>query len=1317
VRNFLAPFTPGSVFEIYMDNGDVQSGGTVGFALRNGAGQELLEVYFVGGDTQYTVHGSTPISSGVNFTREGVRVVITLTTASTYQATLTRLVDGASNTVSGVLRNNPGPISRLRLFNVNAGASPGNDLFFNRITYYQGRVLNTDTGRGYLNIQPAIDDPATLAGHTISVTAGLYTGTVTVRKPVLIAGAGPGQTVIQSLSPGIVVTTSNVTISNTSIVGTGSDVGITTTFGVTNLTVSNVHVSSFAQGVALLGGHSHTVQNSVFTLTNVITSVGVSMTGLTTTLPITNVLVSGNVFTSSGYAVVGIFANQNAIVGNQMRYGIAGVRLAGANGNLIEGNQIENNSSHAIYLAPDAPPLIPSPVLSNSNNVISGNVALNHPNDCAIQITNSPQPGNGNQIVNNVIQNAGQEGIFTGAGSGNTNLLIAGNTVITANPGIVVGSSVTATITNNQVSGGSIGIQVANSSKVVVISNTTSNNGDGISVESGSSHVTVTNNAASSAGNSFRVANSSAITVTANQATNSTTGFFVDSGSNAVALLNNQAQNLGTGIRVGGGATNVTLAGNTVDGTALNLELQNSSHVVITGNTLINSGLGFSITNGAGNLVTATFNVITSTGGVLFNSGNASGLLLRRNNLANNTGITNTAAGTLKAECNWYGAANGPAGAGGGSGTPVSTGVDFNPWLLSDNLNGPCSGGSLTIQKVLVGPITPTAAWQFTATVPTGTLVFTLPAGGGAVTFGGLDFGQVTITETPKLGYSATSSCTTGATGGASIAFSLLGDVTCMFTNTLAVPTTITLSADPSSAVVNSSVLLTATVSDQFGNPVIDGTVVSFTSSLGNVSPVTATTVGGVATATLSSTVSGVATVTTTVGSLNATALVTFTPGAPFTLTLSAVPSTLPVGNSSTLTATATDQYGNPVANGTTISFTTSLGTLSGGTAATSGGSASVTLSSTVAGVATVTAMVGSLSATAQVTFTAGAPFTLTLTAVPTTLPVGNSSTLTATATDQFGNPVADGTTISFTTSLGNVSPVTATTVGGVITATLNSTVAGVATVTATVNSLSATAQVTFTAGAPFTFTFTLTPTVIVANGISQSLATATVVDQFGNPVSGATVNFLAGIGSFSPASGVTNASGQITATLTSLTPAIENVFAVVSGLGFRSAQATYVNPPASSAPLTSTLQTVTQTLGVVRKGGLITYTLTVTNTGAGQINNVLLFAPIPSGTTYVAGSASGGNFSGSFAMLLTGQEMGEGRFGPQATLNAVTWSGNLAAGASHTLSYVVQVQILEGQVVNQPKVFVDNADTGINLTSTVDVVAYKVYMPIVRRQ
>ncbi len=319
---------------------------------------------------------------------------------------------------------------------------------------------------------------------------------------------------------------------------------------------------------------------------------------------------------------------------------------------------------------------------------------------------------------------------------------------------------------------------------------------------------------------------------------------------------------------------------------------------------------------------------------------------------------------------------------------------------------------------------------------------------------------------------------------------------------------------------------------------------------------------------------------------------------------------------------------------------------------------------------------------------------TVTLVANPITLPAGDSSVLIATVTDQFGNLVAHGTMVSFTTSLGNVSPVTATTVGGVATATLSSTISGVATVTAAVGSLSATALVTFTPGAPFTFTFTLTPAVIVANGVSQSVGTATVVDQYGNPVSGVSVNFLAAIGAFSPTSSATNASGQVTATLTSLIPAAEYVSATVSGVGVRSALATYVNPPASSAPLTATLRAVPHASGVVRKGDLITYTVTITNNGPGQVNNMSIIAPIPISTTYVAGSANGCYIGGSIA----------------------TWMGNLPSNASHTLSYVVQVQILEGQVVKQPTVLVDGADTGIALSSTVNVVAYKAYLPTVRR-
>ena len=243
--------------------------------------------------------------------------------------------------------------------------------------------------------------------------------------------------------------------------------------------------------------------------------------------------------------------------------------------------------------------------------------------------------------------------------------------------------------------------------------------------------------------------------------------------------------------------------------------------------------------------------------------------------------------------------------------------------------------------------------------------------------------------------------------------------------------------------------------------------------------------------------------------------------------------------------------------------------------------------------------------------------------------------------------------------------------------------------------------------GAPATVTLTASPAVIFSDGISQSVVIATVRDESGEPVPDAQVNFLAGIGRFSPVSGTTDANGQVTATLTSLVPGTENVFATVGTLVARTL-VTYQLPPASQLGLNGSSVVATRTLGAVRKNDLITYTLTITNNGDGTVTNILMVAPIPDGTVYVDGSASGGNYAGLNANNL---------FGPQVTQNAVAWSGSLAPGAAHTLSYVVQVVILEGQIVNQPRVFVNNEDAGINLGSTVQVEARKAHIPIVRRQ
>jgi len=484
---------------------------------------------------------------------------------------------------------------------------------------------------------------------------------------------------------------------------------------------------------------------------------------------------------------------------------------------------------------------------------------------------------------------------------------------------------------------------------------------------------------------------------------------------------------------------------------------------------------------------------------------------------------------------------------------------------------------------------------------------------------------------------------------------------------------------------------------------VADGTPVSFSTNPGVATPAMAATVNGVATATLSSTVAGLATVTATVGSLSATALVTFTPGPPTNLSLIAAPSTLPVDDLSTLTADVTDQFGNPVADGVVVSFTTSFGTLSDNSATTVNGAATAMLSSTLPGTAVVTATLGSLSAAALVTFTPGAPANLALVAAPSTLQVGHLSALTATVTDQFGNPVADGTPVSFSTNLGVATPAVAVTVNGVATAVLSSTVAGLATVTATVSSLSTTALVTFTHGPAAQLSLTATPALIFSNGISQSTVVATVRDAFGNPVPGASVQFLATSGQLGLMSGTSGANGQVTTTVSSLMPAAANIFALHGSL-MAQTPITYRLPPAWQLGLDSSLAVVTRTLDAVRKNDLITYTMTITNSGNGIVSDILLIAPIPNGTTCILDSINGGSLTSANLSMV---------FGPQAAQNAVVWSGNLGPGAAHTLSYAVRVLILEGQIVNQPRVHVNNEDTGIDLSSTVQVEAYKAYLPI----
>jgi len=91
--------------------------------------------------------------------------------------------------------------------------------------------------------------------------------------------------------------------------------------------------------------------------------------------------------------------------------------------------------------------------------------------------------------------------------------------------------------------------------------------------------------------------------------------------------------------------------------------------------------------------------------------------------------------------------------------------------------------------------------------------------------------------------------------------------------NAAGVPSTITLQANPTTVTAGGGTsLITATVKDAGGNPVTDGTIVTFTKTLGNLSSSSVSTVSGIAVTTLTLSNAGTETISSTVGATSGTA-------------------------------------------------------------------------------------------------------------------------------------------------------------------------------------------------------------------------------------------------------------------------------------------------------------------------------------------------------------------------------------------------------------------------------------------------------------
>ena len=484
--------------------------------------------------------------------------------------------------------------------------------------------------------------------------------------------------------------------------------------------------------------------------------------------------------------------------------------------------------------------------------------------------------------------------------------------------------------------------------------------------------------------------------------------------------------------------------------------------------------------------------------------------------------------------------------------TGTSAGITVNPAAAATlTVNG--TPASVTAGTTASVTVTAKDAFGNTATGYVGTAHFTSTDGAASLpanyTFVAGDAGVHTFSSSYTLKTVGSRTLTATDTVTATITGTSAG-----ITVNPAGAATLTVNGTPASVTAGTTASVTVTAKDAFGNVATGYTgTVAFTSTDGAASlPANYTFTGGDAGVhtfsnayTLKTVGSRTLTATDTVtGSITGTSAgITVNPAAASTLVLSATPASVTAGTTGSVTVTAKDAFGNVATGYTgTVAFTSTDGaaSLPGNYAFVAGDSGVHTFtnlytlktagSRTVTATDTVTGSINGTSAGITVNPAAAATFDVSAAASVT---AGNSTSVTITARDAFGN-VATGYvgTVHLTATDGAATlPANYTFVAGdngthVLAVTLKTagsqTVTATDTVTATITGT--TAAITVNPAAASTLVLSATPASVTA-GTAASV-TVTAKDAFGNVATGYT-----GIAHFTSTDGAASLPGNYTFT------------------------------------------------------------------------------------------------------------------------------------------------------------------------------------------
>jgi nitrous oxidase accessory protein NosD len=302
--------------------------------------------------------------------------------------------DGNQNNISdSYFGRGNSPMTCSNTVAPNTYASNGTDT--RNISVGGGIVTNTNTSETFCSIQSAIDDPNTLSGHTLSIEAGTYNEAVNITKELTITGAGNGS------NPA----------TNTVLTPSVSCTGVAFTISAANVTIQNMYVTNYQDGVQLNGVANPTLNNLALIDycrfgVNFTGSLNTSVDILSTTIQRTTVVnPSIGIRAGTTTGVDGLLINNSTISGNIQGMFIAQGGTPSAFNNItIQNSTISNNTQKGLYFEKLSNALLQNLTMDNNgmdaaygfNNGIDINLKHDNYSNITIQncdITNSGANG------------------------------------------------------------------------------------------------------------------------------------------------------------------------------------------------------------------------------------------------------------------------------------------------------------------------------------------------------------------------------------------------------------------------------------------------------------------------------------------------------------------------------------------------------------------------------------------------------------------------------------------------------------------------------------------------------------------------------------------------------------------------------------------------------------------------------------------------------------------------------------------------------------------------------------------------------------